>query len=56
MACVAYKCTSCKKTATFETEGATMFMMDDNVPRPPTYVSIAQIAARKNSVTVKKNE
>lgn len=54
MACVAYKCTSCKKTATFETEGATMFMMDDNVPRPPTYVVNCPNCGTKNSVTVKK--
>lgn len=54
MACVAYKCTSCEKTATFKTEGATMLMMDDNVPRPPTYVVNCPSCGTQNSVTVKK--
>lgn len=54
MASVTYTCTNCDKIATFETEGATMFLMDDNVPRPPTYVVNCPSCGTRNSVTVEQ--
>lgn len=54
MASVTYTCTKCESTATFETVGATMFMMDDNLPRPPTYVVNCPNCDTRNSVTVEQ--
>lgn len=53
MASITYKCIGCEKKATLETEGATIFMMDDNVPRPPTYVVQCPHCGKKNSVAIK---
>lgn len=54
MASVSYECISCKKSSAFETEGATMFMLDDNTPRPPTYVVNCPHCGARNTVTVNK--
>lgn len=54
MASVTYTCTNCANAATFETEGATMFLMDDNVPRPPTYIVNCPNCGTRNSVSVEQ--
>lgn len=54
MASVSYECSSCKQSTTFETEGTTVALLDDNVLRPPTYVVNCPNCGAQNSVTVDK--
>lgn len=51
MAVVQYICSTCNKTASFETTGATMIMLDDDKPRPAIYLVNCPHCNASNSVS-----
>ncbi|GEN23970.1 hypothetical protein HCU01_19190 [Halomonas cupida] len=52
MAEVQYECSKCGRSSSFETDGARMFLLDDDTPRPPTYVVDCPHCEATNTVTV----
>ena len=50
-----FNCHSCGREVTFESEGATQLLLDDNTPRPVTYIIKCPHCSFENSVT-KNNE
>lgn len=53
---VQYTCPKCGKNASFETEGARHYVLDDDTPRPPTYAVDCPHCEEMNMITVQNNE
>ncbi|MBW2741224.1 MAG: hypothetical protein JRE64_20815 [Deltaproteobacteria bacterium] len=56
MALVKYKCQNCNEISEFETNGARMLLLNDNIPRPATYVVNCDHCGHSNSVTPNQNK
>lgn len=56
MALVKYECQNCNEISEFETNGARMFLLNDNTPRPATYVVNCGHCGHTNTVTPKPEE
>lgn len=52
MAKVEYECANCGKEVSFETEGQRMLFLDDDIPRPPTYVVDCPYCQKENTVKI----